>query len=44
MDENELEERANKMIDDKDVQTTVNSDGLEGLLEERGKVENVIYT
>jgi len=44
MDENELEERANKMIDDKDIQTTVNSDGLEGLLEERGNAENVIYT
>ena len=42
MDENELEERANKMIDDKDIQTTVNADGLEGLLEEGGTAENVV--
>lgn len=42
MDENELEERANKMIDDKDIQTTFNDDAIDELIEEGGKIENVI--
>lgn len=42
MDENELEERANKMIDEKDCQTTFNKDTIDELIGEGSKIENVI--